>query len=299
MTAAPPVAAPTASQHSAVDGHLARLVQRARPAAALLARRQPSMFEQGSAAAPALGTPDGPASAEPIAQPAALHLADSVAGRRTPLQAQEPAVAGPPRPLPPAPLQAPQQMPRHELRVPHETLRIDASVHEVPAVPSLAERASRPAANVPAPEHPAAGRVAAARAADAVPAARPALDPPQLASPAPPPARSGTLAAPPPARPWPATTATEPLLRQERLASTRPSFPPRPAQQAAGARFGQRQQAAPAAAPREPPPVQVTIGRIEVRAVAAPPAAGGRNPAKAAPRLNLEQYLHERHGGRR
>lgn len=46
-----------------------------------------------------------------------------------------------------------------------------------------------------------------------------------------------------------------------------------------------------------PPPIQVTIGRIEVRATAQAPAS---KPASAAakPALSLEQYLQQRAGGR-
>lgn len=47
-----------------------------------------------------------------------------------------------------------------------------------------------------------------------------------------------------------------------------------------------------------PPPVQITIGRVEVRAVAAP---SGRAPssAPAAPRLSLDEYLRQRDGAAR
>ena len=46
------------------------------------------------------------------------------------------------------------------------------------------------------------------------------------------------------------------------------------------------------------PIVQVTIGRIEVRAVSSPPAPQPE-PAPAGPRVGLEDYLRERNGGRR
>ena len=48
-------------------------------------------------------------------------------------------------------------------------------------------------------------------------------------------------------------------------------------------------------APQSPPPIQVTIGRIEIRAntLAAPP----RDTRPAAPRLSLEDYLRSRSGG--
>jgi hypothetical protein len=58
-----------------------------------------------------------------------------------------------------------------------------------------------------------------------------------------------------------------------------------------------RQQAPYTPPPPALPPVQVTIGRIEVRAVAAPAAA--ERKTRAAPRLSLEQYLRGRQGGGR
>ncbi len=48
---------------------------------------------------------------------------------------------------------------------------------------------------------------------------------------------------------------------------------------------------------RELAPVQVTIGRVEVRAATAP--APAERSKRAAPRLSLDQYLRERGGGGR
>jgi hypothetical protein len=49
----------------------------------------------------------------------------------------------------------------------------------------------------------------------------------------------------------------------------------------------------------EPAPrnIQITIGRVEVRAVL-PSASGERRPAPSATRLSLEQYLKRRNGAR-
>jgi hypothetical protein len=56
----------------------------------------------------------------------------------------------------------------------------------------------------------------------------------------------------------------------------------------------QREPSAPAA----PAPVQITIGRLEVRAVSdKPQSAAARKPS--TPRLSLDAYLHQRHGGPR
>jgi hypothetical protein len=49
--------------------------------------------------------------------------------------------------------------------------------------------------------------------------------------------------------------------------------------------------------PQGPPPIQVTIGRIEIRANADASAAPPRNTRPAAPRLSLEDYLRSRSGG--
>jgi hypothetical protein len=48
----------------------------------------------------------------------------------------------------------------------------------------------------------------------------------------------------------------------------------------------------------EPPPVRVTIGRIEVRAVAPPPTPPRPTPQRPAP-LSLDEYLEARRSGRR
>lgn len=69
-------------------------------------------------------------------------------------------------------------------------------------------------------------------------------------------------------------------------ASVQPRLPPRPAMQAQKAR-----------ALQGPPPIQVTIGRIEIRANAATSASPARNTRPAGPRLSLEDYLRSRSGG--
>jgi hypothetical protein len=51
-------------------------------------------------------------------------------------------------------------------------------------------------------------------------------------------------------------------------------------------------------APNSPPSIQITIGRLEIRASAPPPAAAAR-PRPASPRLSLEDYLGARSGGRK
>lgn len=48
--------------------------------------------------------------------------------------------------------------------------------------------------------------------------------------------------------------------------------------------------------PSLPPPIQVTIGRIEVKAVSPPPAPTRRPATPVAPALSLEEYLKQRGG---
>jgi len=52
---------------------------------------------------------------------------------------------------------------------------------------------------------------------------------------------------------------------------------------------------------QQPPTVQVTIGRVEVRAVTAPPSAAPQRPLerRMAARLSLDEYLRQRNEGRR
>jgi hypothetical protein len=47
------------------------------------------------------------------------------------------------------------------------------------------------------------------------------------------------------------------------------------------------------------PTIQVTIGRVEVRAVQPTPAPPLRQPPRAAPKVSLEEYLHGQRGGQR
>ena len=65
-------------------------------------------------------------------------------------------------------------------------------------------------------------------------------------------------------------------------------------------RRAERGQAAAAAMPPPPPTIEITIGRVEVRAVHPPaPVARPQSAAQAAPRLSLEEYLRNQNGGRR
>jgi hypothetical protein len=46
-----------------------------------------------------------------------------------------------------------------------------------------------------------------------------------------------------------------------------------------------------------PPPIQVTIGRIEIRATAAPAATAAQKPRLKAPVMSLDEYLRQRNNG--
>jgi hypothetical protein len=72
-----------------------------------------------------------------------------------------------------------------------------------------------------------------------------------------------------------------------------------PADELEPPRRAERGQAA-AMPPSSPPTIEVTIGRVEVRAVHPPaPVARPKAAAPAAPSLSLEEYLRNQNGGRR
>lgn len=276
------------------QGHLARLIERARPGDTLLQRRQPSRFEpaQPWAAAPVV---DEEVAARPsdTAQPAPPSAPASAAPASPPHASKQDEAATPRRPDAAAPV---AEIHRQELRVLRETLRVDRSIVMSATPAPIAERPSRethvegeapvdapqramarqPAIEAPLPRSPARGEASTA------------------ASPASPLPRQGALALPPPAAP--AAPMAAPLLRPPPAPVVR--RPERPAQAAAPSAPRRMPSAPsrPSTTAEAPPPVQVTIGRIEVRAVAAAPAPAPSR--RAAPRLSLEQYLQDRHGGR-
>jgi len=280
------------------DSHLARLVQRVHPNEAALQRRQPSMFEPGQGggladhgdaavdAAPPASSPPRPRS-EPVAA-----TPSPPPRSRTATEAASPATIAPIAPIA-----------HQELRVLRETLRIDASLR-TPALP-----VPQPATAAAAPE---TGHTTQARQVEHVSAqARASLERVRVepvvrreaerlraepAAPRRPGLRESPGVSPHPA---PAAITPAPLLHPAHAASQPAATTvPRAAQRATALQALRRQPVASAASPRELPPVQVTIGRVEVRAVTAPPAASERR-ARAAPRLSLEQYLHERQRGGR
>ncbi|MEK8033828.1 hypothetical protein AACH06_23640 [Ideonella sp. DXS29W] len=291
--------------------HLARLIERARPGDDVLQRRQPSRFESPRPApGPAMDEIDsstmpaaprtwaapsesGPTTFAPIAdQPAAREARHSLGhqGQRPP--------------------QGPDRHARPEPPSPRETLRVDATLaRSTPATPAT------PHAPPARPVHDSRHGNASAPMLASPPLSPPPLARAQAESAAPAaaavPARQGGNAdhafAPRPQRdaaPAPQGQPTSsvraprtPLLQAPPMPPLRRPEPAQPARAMARAARQSPSTAAQAATPREAPaPVQVTIGRIEVRAVTAPaPPAPSR---RAAPRLSLDQYLRERHGGR-
>ncbi len=158
-----------------------------------------------------------------------------------------------------------------------------------------------------------ARRVAPANADEAVPAALPHAAPP-MASPAPPPVAAaaapvlepaGARAAPPPPATLQPAVQDRASPRRPRGPGREPALPPllaprqplRPvAAVRAPASVDAERRLAPAQGEEAAPVIEITIGRVEVRAVtaAAPKAA----PAPVRPRVSLEAYLRRRPGAR-
>jgi hypothetical protein len=91
-----------------------------------------------------------------------------------------------------------------------------------------------------------------------------------------------------------ATIVHQPTLRPAPRATTDREPPPRPALLLDAHAHPRADQSPASAAPE--PTIEVTIGRIEVRAAPAPPRAGPAAPP-AASAMTLEQYLRSRAGG--
>jgi hypothetical protein len=88
-------------------------------------------------------------------------------------------------------------------------------------------------------------------------------------------------------------------MRRDALAATAAPYSHTPTPVGPPPQRTERGQAA-AIPPASPPIIEVTIGRVEVRAVHPPaPVARPKPIAPAAPRLSLEEYLRNQNGGRR
>jgi hypothetical protein len=297
MRAAPP---PRSAEPltALLHGHLARLVERARPTESLLQRRQPSLYERTGPRADAHPHGDEQVSEVIARRPIEPPRSEPSATRATPSQRPERNAGDVTRPQAVATAQASQPVLRQELRLLRETLRIDASVGATREAALPAQRRPHEAAPALASTATAVTRMDSPRPIDAAaPVATRSLQRSREELPASRQHHQGEAAAPLPARESPAVD-TAPLLRPARPPSVASSDLPRAAQRAGIVQAAMRRPPTqPAPSRQELPPVQVTIGRVEVRAVAAPAAAERRT--RAAPRLSLEQYLRDRQGGGR
>lgn len=283
-------------------GHLARLLERVAPSEPPLRRRQPALFETAQAA-PAepmvdvvetspVRRDDPPAIAHTVARPRAADVPVAPVQPAAVLHAEPEADRAPPAALRPV---------ARADRAPRVDPTVRAVIAEAP--PRAMPMAAQVAAILPA-----ATRVPAALPAQ--PASL-AATPPRPTQPPAEPVRPQRLPAPRAEAPAPASRAqarpvpaAAPLQPKPTAAPPAPApVQPRAAQPPAlSPRHATRRQAAapppaPRAAARELPPIEVTIGRIDVRAVTGAPAAPRATNA-AAPRLSLDQYLRDRGGDR-
>lgn len=278
---------------SPAGGHLAQLLERARPGVESLRRRQPSRFEPVQPWA-------GPAVADAVDARAAPALRSDLPAEQTPPAAPKVDRAASP-PSSEKTARHPDAIPtvtevhRHEWRLLRETLRVDRTIVTPASAAPIIQHQVREA---PVATHASAdGHAQAAaprREADEAQPARPS------------PRRTPIEPSERPRSPFPpkdevAAPIAAPLLRTPPTPTIRP-----PEQKASTARTAtavstlrpRQATAASTIADRPTPtptPIQVTIGRIEVRAVSAPPAPTASR--RTAPRLSLEKYLTDRHGG--
>ena len=241
-------------------------------------RYRPSLFEpvaepvpqaaETPAALPPRREPDAPLPAPPRA-PAFAAMDPPLPPRPAAIFTEAPA-AEPLRAAPSPPLAAPHIITHHhETRIERLTQRVDTIVERTPAGSStpLLVPAPPPSAAVPvsstAPSLPTAP-TAPSVMAGLDPATHPAPVKPQ-AAPVPQPQ------APRRAPPQPQTPAI-----------TRVSLAPSPQ---------------PQAAPPTPAPIEITIGRLEIRATQSTPAAPRPRTSPRGPALGLDAYLRQRGGG--
>ena len=279
-----------------MSGFFAALLARADGRLPVLERRPRAVFEPAPGAAAAGRTPrrpgrHGDADEDAVAQP----WPDAPALAPAPLAGTR-AAAGPARdastmPAAPQVLRWPRP-PEATLLAPPRTEHVSPAAAAQPPAPARTTPSGRPAP-LPAATHAAAdtlpdrgGAARAAAAPAAAPHARPAAAQPtlphagatQIDSARTAGARAAAAATPRSAAPPPQRNTTPAVLIAK-----------------AHAERGARHESAPAAA-LAPAPVQISIGRIEIRAVPAS-AERPRAAGPAAPRLSLDDYLRARHNG--
>ena len=282
-----------------MSGFLGGLIQRAQGRAPSLQRRQPALFEPvvpWAGAMPSdVGEPrvaTGVHAAAPEVRPERNDRMDRAPSE--PLRAVQ--VHGSDRarePLTPASIAIGRT---EDVRAP-ETVRSPRPARDpVPPVP-VPVQAIKPLQAPPrnGVEHGTAVRLASQPAPAQVPAlakaTRPDRTPPAPRSPRQPPDTASPAAPLPRQRPGDNAPGI--------FTAPRPAATP-PAQTLARARAAQpasRKAALPATPPAAPPAVQITIGRVEVRALTTAERSGPRTARPAAPRLSLDDYLRTRGNG--
>ncbi|MBX9403076.1 hypothetical protein K4L06_17340 [Lysobacter sp. BMK333-48F3] len=310
---------PRRAADAVADGFLGRLVARARHEAPLLSRRRPSLFEprpgssaasesietiatEAPAAVPARNEPTRREDAAPASR--ATAAATAIAG-----ESQTPALAAPSWPAPvfastpasPAFATAVRNAPPIGEHAAIQALeRGIGAVEAGPATTALpapawqSPGAPLPERRDPAIRHERIERVERSERIERIERAARIEQVPQTIQTGAAPASLATLRA---------AAHGDGVLRESTAAPAALALPPRlPAARAPAptqptvASPGRAAAMAPAAA--IPAPVQVSIGRLEVRAVAAAPIATAPKPGAREPRLALEDYLRQRHGGR-
>jgi len=289
-----------------MNGFLERLVARAEQRAPMVERRQPGLFEPRPWGGAAIAAAAGPWLEQDDGEQAAVRAEGSPRGR---------SVNDPPRTRPGDVAQstaalsriaALQQAPATNLANPDS-----GPLHGAPSkdIASRAEPVKNPRR---------AARPPAAIESELLPPVSAETSRRHTSSTAPPRARAQAAAAESPRPRSSATTAETPQQAPRAIvAATAPrplSAPPRPAlpplprlvapatapppARAQALRMAAAAKAPAAAAPRLPAPVQVTIGRVEVRSMS--PAPTNKGAAKTAgARLSLDDYLRQRHGAGR
>jgi hypothetical protein len=230
-----------------------------------------------------------------------------------PLTQSEP--SEPPQVNPPAlhrfPLSAPQPLVLASPLAPNAAIRLEASVETQPVSPGVEPVAegmprrpldSPPPAQVSSPDEPAPRlqprQVVTGPEIRSLPGFRANL--PQLAGLNRVAPEASSPAASPPLTPDPVARNSTPATGS-RPAVDRPELPPAPiflGQSASLSAVGLSPMSR-GSSPEPPAPrINVTIGRVEIRAVFEPPAKAAP-PARPEPKLSLEDYLRPSTGGRR
>jgi hypothetical protein len=283
-----------------VSDFLSRLAERSTGTPPALRPRVPSTFEPWSA---------GDLGADPRAAAAWPSAAQPTNAAASPPAATARPTREPPRAsvTPPAPASPPAPAPPLDSDDRHPAAPRPRTPAPAPAPISAAAAAAEPSADAPPPPAPAPAPRHHAPDLSPEPLG-PTRPTPAVAAPPRQPRRQGSAppvpetAAPAAAEAPLAARAASRAPRDDAVAEPWHAFEP-PAGPPANVVQRGRARAGPAPTPGRagdgPLTVEVTIGRVEVRAAPAPPARAGRRPAPG-PRVTLDEYLAERtRAGRR